>query len=216
MTIEEIKKYFEDNKDSEDVKQFLADLAKAPELTLGVVQQFLTDNEDGKKFLQSHVDAAVTKGIGTWKENNLKNLVDDAVKKANPEETDEQKRIRTLEDKFNTTESELVREKLKNKTVAELSEKGLPTELADFFIGRDEERTTANLKTFETVFEAAVKKEVEKKFKKGGDDFNKGDNDKNKNVKNPWKTEHFNLTEQGRISKEDPELAKKLKAAAGK
>lgn len=32
--------------------------------------------------------------------------------------------------------------------------------------------------------------------------------------KNPWKKETFNLTEQGRIIKEDPELAKQLQAAA--
>jgi len=31
-------------------------------------------------------------------------------------------------------------------------------------------------------------------------------------VKNPWKKESFNLTLQGQITKEDPELAKKLKA----
>jgi hypothetical protein len=35
-------------------------------------------------------------------------------------------------------------------------------------------------------------------------------------VTNPWKTETFNLTEQGRINRDDPELAKRLKAAAGK
>jgi len=33
-------------------------------------------------------------------------------------------------------------------------------------------------------------------------------------TKNPWSKEHFNLTEQGRIFREDPELAAKLKAAA--
>lgn len=33
---------------------------------------------------------------------------------------------------------------------------------------------------------------------------------------NPWSKEHFNLTEQGRIYREEPELAAKLKAAAGK
>ena len=31
--------------------------------------------------------------------------------------------------------------------------------------------------------------------------------------KNPWSKEHFNLTEQGKILKEDPELAKQLKAS---
>jgi len=33
---------------------------------------------------------------------------------------------------------------------------------------------------------------------------------------NPWAKDTFNLTEQGRILKEDPELAGRLKAAAGK
>lgn len=32
--------------------------------------------------------------------------------------------------------------------------------------------------------------------------------------KNPWSEEHFNLTEQGRILREDPEQAKRLKAQA--
>jgi hypothetical protein len=33
-------------------------------------------------------------------------------------------------------------------------------------------------------------------------------------AKNPWSKEHFNLTEQGRILKEDPELAKQYQAQA--
>lgn len=33
--------------------------------------------------------------------------------------------------------------------------------------------------------------------------------------KNPWSKDHFNLTEQGRLLKEDPELAKQMKAEAG-
>ncbi|MFS8534850.1 MAG: phage scaffolding protein [Limnochordales bacterium] len=33
-------------------------------------------------------------------------------------------------------------------------------------------------------------------------------------MKNPWSKEHFNLTEQGRIMRENPELAKQLMAAA--
>lgn len=33
-------------------------------------------------------------------------------------------------------------------------------------------------------------------------------------MKNPWTREHFNLTEQGRIMRTDPQLAEKLKAAA--
>jgi len=34
-------------------------------------------------------------------------------------------------------------------------------------------------------------------------------------IKNPWSKEYFNLTEQGRILRENPELAEQLKAQAG-
>ena len=33
-------------------------------------------------------------------------------------------------------------------------------------------------------------------------------------IKNPWSKEHFNLTEQGRILRENPDLAKQLQAQA--
>ncbi len=38
--------------------------------------------------------------------------------------------------------------------------------------------------------------------------------DKTKTVKNPWSKKHFNLTEQGKIFSEDPDLAAQLKEAA--
>lgn len=38
----------------------------------------------------------------------------------------------------------------------------------------------------------------------------------NGHEKNPWSKEHFNLTEQGRIFRENPELAKQLQEAATK
>lgn len=44
----------------------------------------------------------------------------------------------------------------------------------------------------------------------GNDPNNKYKN--NPGVKNPWSKEHFNLTEQGRIFRENPELAKQLQA----
>lgn len=46
-----------------------------------------------------------------------------------------------------------------------------------------------------------------------GADFNGGGSAADKN---PWSKEHFNLTEQGRILREDPERAKQLMAAARK
>ena len=49
---------------------------------------------------------------------------------------------------------------------------------------------------------------------KGNPPFN---NDKSSSgIKNPWSKEHFNLTEQGRIMRENPELAKQLMVSAKK
>ncbi|GIQ70753.1 hypothetical protein DUZ99_02045 [Xylanibacillus composti] len=42
-----------------------------------------------------------------------------------------------------------------------------------------------------------------------------GDKGNGSGIVNPWKQETFNLTEQGRLLREKPELAKQLKTAAG-
>ncbi|NLY44639.1 MAG: scaffolding protein [Tissierella sp.] len=49
---------------------------------------------------------------------------------------------------------------------------------------------------------------------KGRDPIPPADSVGDEYKKNPFSNEHFNLTEQGRLLKEDPELAAKLKAAA--
>ena len=70
-----------------------------------------------------------------------------------------------------------------------------------------------NLATLESAWNNAKKSIVDQQFKDNG----------RKPVqtlatgytgKNPWKKETFNLTEQARIIKENPELAKQLQAAA--
>lgn len=42
-----------------------------------------------------------------------------------------------------------------------------------------------------------------------------GSGDRSRNVRNPWKRDHFNRTEQSRIAIENPALAKRLKQEAG-
>ncbi|KXG78279.1 phage scaffolding protein [Thermotalea metallivorans] len=51
---------------------------------------------------------------------------------------------------------------------------------------------------------------------KGRDPNKKHDPSDSDYRNNPWSKEHFNLTEQGKILRENPELAAKLKAVAGK
>jgi hypothetical protein len=93
-------------------------------------------------------------------------------------------------------------------------EKKLPVTLVDFFIGEDEEKTIENLKTLEQVWNESLKNVVGDKFKEHGRDPHKSSSGSQYTGKNPWKKEMFNLTEQTRIWKEDPQLAKTLQAQA--
>ena len=68
-------------------------------------------------------------------------------------------------------------------------------------LGIDEQLTTIK-ETYKDLFTATVK---------GREPNNKGAG--SSGTKNPWSKEHFNLTEQGRILREDPELAKQFIAS---
>lgn len=209
MSLAEIKALIESNKDNTEVNTYLQGLNP---LTTDKVASFL-DTEDGKKVLQPKLDGHFTKGLETWKTKSLPSIIDEEVKKRNPDETPEQKRIRELEDKINQSEKRSTRETLKVKVLNSLTEKGLPTKLLDLLIGEDEMTTESNIATLESVFNVAVTAEVEKKFKDGGRIVHKS-KDGEYDGKNPWKKESFNLTLQGKILKEDPQLADRLKAAA--
>lgn len=85
--------------------------------------------------------------------------------------------------------------------------------LVDFVIGEDEDEIKGKVKTLKDLVDKAVAAEVNKRFKDNGYTPKKSA-ELNGGV-NPFKTETFNLTEQIRITNDNPELAAKLKAAAG-
>ncbi|WP_407268946.1 DUF4355 domain-containing protein [Radiobacillus sp. PE A8.2] len=167
MDLEQIKQFLEDNKDQEDVKAYIEGLSQ---VTPDGVEAFL-ETDEGKKLLQPKLDNNFTKGLETWKKNNLKKIVDEEVKKSNPKETPEQKRIRELEDQFTSMEKEKTRESLKNKALTTLNEKKLPSNLIDYLIGEDEESTLSNLGKFEEVFTTQLQSAVDERLKADGTDL---------------------------------------------
>lgn len=158
---EEIPQYIEQNKDSEDVKNFLNGFS-----SLDVFKNKIND-PDFKSFIDSEKDKHSSKSLETWKQNNLQKLIDEAVKKANPTETDEQKKIRELTERIDKAEKEKTHESLRNKALKIASDKKLPSELVDFFIGQDEETTTKNLESLENVLNTKVNALAEERLKGG-------------------------------------------------
>jgi len=147
---DEVKTYFETNKDTEEVKGYMKGFTN-----LDGVKSFLESDESGKKYLGSYADSRVTQGIETFKQNNLQKLVEDEILKRNPSSTDPKDlKIQELQNKFEVLEKEKTRESLMNKGLKMATEKKLPVDLVSFFLGQDEESTTSNLSNLEKSLQA--------------------------------------------------------------
>lgn len=177
MELKDIKAFLETNKEQEDVKAYLSELSK---VTVEGVEQFI-ESDEGKRWLQPKLDKNFTKGLETWKNGNLQKIIDEAVAKANPEETPEQKQIRELTERLNQKEAQEKRQVLLNKGLLVADEKKLPKDLVEFLIGEDERTTIANLEKLESIFDPYVTKQVEEKLKGGYKPTNNG-TDTNNNL----------------------------------
>ena len=161
MDINEIKEYLENNKDSEDVKSFMQGLYSVDGVT-----NFLTNNPEGKSWLDSTKDKHFAKALETWKQNNLQGIIDDKIAELNPNETPEKKQLRELQAKIESMERDKNRETLKNKALTYATDKKLPiSDIIDMFVGSDENSTIKNIDKVSEIFSTGVQSAVEERLK---------------------------------------------------
>ena len=163
MTVQEIIDYFEENKDDTDVKKLIKELSQ-DNFNLETAKGFLTSNEEGKTYLESITDSKVTKGIDSWKKNNLKKLVSDEVKKLNPSLTPEQIELQELKSDLEKEKKDRQRDILMNKALSVASEKNIPVSIVGNLIGEDEDSTVNNLDALKTTLDEMITTEVKKKI----------------------------------------------------
>ncbi|MEW6507192.1 MAG: DUF4355 domain-containing protein [Bacteroidota bacterium] len=137
-------------------------------VNLDSVKEFLEKDEAAKKYLQSLTDAAVTKGIATFKEKTMPGLIEEEIKKKFPDETEEQKKLRLLTEDQAKLKADIKRKDLLAKATSVAIEKKLPLKLVEKFLGDDEETTIKNLELFETEYNGGITAAVEEKFKVNG------------------------------------------------
>ena len=126
------------------------------------------DTTEGKKLLQPILDRYHNKGLESWKQNNLEALIEEEVSRRNPAETEEQKRIRRLEQQLNEEREYRKRTELTAYAQRLAAEKGLPSDIVDFVIGADLEATETNIETFSRVISDTVQTQVKSRFKDTG------------------------------------------------
>ena len=124
-------------------------------LTATHIENYLS-NQEGQKFMQPKLDKYFNKGLETWKQNNLEKLIDEEIGKRYPEETPEMRKIKELEQKLAEKEREAVRKELTIKAQQLASEKGLPADLASYFIADNEDLTVENIEKFDLAYKSAL------------------------------------------------------------
>jgi hypothetical protein len=214
MSIEnfdEVKSYFESNKDNEDVKNYIEGF-----LTPDRVESFLV-SDLGKKILQPKLDSYATKAISShdekFKTNELPKLINEEVKKRYPDKDEKDIRLESVMAELEKMKKENLMKEIKNQAILMLDEKKLPKDVLNFIVSDDLEKTKANIETFGNVFNPYIQSAVEERIRIGSYTPPKNNDS---TTKNPWSKEHFNLTEQGRLMTENPVLASQFMAQANK
>jgi hypothetical protein len=162
MTLEELKKFIEENKDNQEVSTYLQGLFP---MTVEEVQKFVSENQDGRKWFDSEKDRHFSKGLETFKEKTMPSILDAEIKKRFPEKDAKDLELEKIKAELQKIQSEKVRESLTNKAIKLANEKKLPLDIVDFFISEDEDKTTSNLSKLEEVWGNQLKVAVEERLK---------------------------------------------------
>ena len=166
MTFEEVKKFLES--EAGKASEVTAYLQGLNPLTVARVQEYIDKTPEGKSWADSVKDKHLQKGLETWKTNNLESLLNEEIKKRFPEKDEKELEVEKLRAEIEKMKHEKQRESLTNKAIKIATEKSLPIELVDFFIGADEQTTVSNVKVFEDTFSQYVQKTVEQRLKGDG------------------------------------------------
>lgn len=159
MELKEIIAELEKFKGQDEYENYISGL-----ITADRVNKFI-DTDEGKKILQPKIDSNFTKGLETWKSNNLEKLVSEKVKELYPEQDPKDLEIKKVMQELENMKREATRKDLTNKAMKLATQKNLPVDLIDYFIGDDEEVTTKNLETFEKIFNSSLSAGIDSKIK---------------------------------------------------
>ena len=130
----------------------------------------LDPTTEERRTVQPILDRYHNKGLESWKKNNLDSLIDEEVAKRHPAETEDQKRIRKLEEKLKEAEEKERQSRLKAYASNLATQKGLPVDLVGFFVGQDETVTEQNIETLEAVLNEKIESQVKARFRDTGRD----------------------------------------------
>lgn len=135
------------------------------------------EEQENTTFTRSDVDREVSKAVQSALDKReakhkeeMQKAIDDAIAEKErlsklSEKEREQEQLTQREKDIAKREAEIARKELKADAIADLNEKGLPSEFADILLGEDAETTLENINTFKTAFDSAVNAAVKEKLR---------------------------------------------------
>jgi len=154
VTLEQVQELVQNN---EEVRKSLQSTLLTPEAFTAFIE-----TEDGKKVIQPIKDSFASQAINAWKNNNLDKVRQEAILSANPSDTPEQKRIKELELQFQAQQEKAIFAEQNAYAFQLANQKGIPTELASRFVGKNAEETLMGINSLDTIWKAALQVEAEK------------------------------------------------------
>ena len=177
--------------------------------------------EEFEREKQREADRRVQQALAKEREKLLAQMREEIERERREAEelaklSERERQKRELEKEREKLEAEkraFYRERMKLQAEQELLNRGLPTVFSSYILADTAEATLEVINELETKWREALEQEVNKRL---ATDVPKIGTGNMTGLKNPFSKEHWNLTEQGRLYRENPQLYEQLKKQASK
>lgn len=147
MDLQAVKQFIEDNKESDELKQYLQGFQPS----VDEIKSRFDSDEVLKSWLDSEKDKHFNKGLGTFKEKTLPKLIEDEITKRNPNnKTPEALEMEKLNAEIERLKSKTIRESVRNEALKFASDNQLPSDIVDYFISLEKDDDEEGTKSRES------------------------------------------------------------------
>lgn len=146
-------------------------------ITLEQFKNALENNTECKGYFDSLCDKTVNtrldKGIESWKEKNLNNLIETEINKRYPKKSEAEIKFEEQQRQLEQVQAEKQQLQLQIKYHDLMAENKLPLDILDFVAGEDIQATITNIERFKKLVEDMVEKHSREIIKKklGGSSY---------------------------------------------
>ena len=139
-------------------------------ITLEQFKNALENNTECKGYFDSLCDKTVNtrlnKGIESWKEKNLNDLIETEINKRYPQKTEAELKFEEQQKQLEQVQAEKQQLQLQIKYHDLMAENNLPLEVLDFVTGKDIQSTITNIERFKKLVEDMVVKQSQEVIRK--------------------------------------------------